>query len=234
VQSFEPPASVEELRAWVQRIPWYHQIDLGHGIITPGAQPSEWMLGKLRMPEDLTGMSVLDIGTWNGFYAFAAERRGARRVLAVDSFVWNLEGFHAKEGFDLARWALNSRVEDFEVEVLDLSPETVGVHDLVLFLGVLYHMRHPLLALEKVASVTGRQLILETHVDMLCHDRPVMAFYPERELNNDPTNWFGPNPPAVEAMLRTVGFREVQAIEMWCGQRLEKIISHRMVFHAWK
>lgn len=79
----------------------------------------------------------------------------------------------------------------------------------MLFLDVLYHMRHPLLALERVASVTGRQLILEGHVDMLEHERPA-AFYPDAELNNDPSNWWGLNVAAVEAMLRDVDFREVR------------------------
>jgi len=99
--------------------------------------------------------------------------------------------------------------------VMDHSPETVGVFDLVLCLGVLYHMRHPLLALEKVASVTGRQLILETHVDMLEHKRPAGAFYPGGELNSDPSNWWGLNPAAIEAMLKEVGFREVRTVSCY-------------------
>ena len=115
-----------------------------------------------------------------------------------------------KRGFELARRVLGSKVEDVELDVLDISPERVGVFDLVLFLGVLYHMPHPLLALERVASVVGKQLILETHVDMNEHDRPVLAFYPEDECADDGSNWFGPNRAAVEAMLRVVGFRKVE------------------------
>ena len=72
-----------------------------------------------------------------------------------------------KAGFELARKALDSKVEDLSIDVLDLSPERIGKFDLVLILGVLYHMRHPLLALERVASVTKDQLVLETHVDFL-------------------------------------------------------------------
>ena len=85
--------------------------------------------------------------------------------------------------------------------MLDHSPETADVFDLVLFLGVLYHMRHPLQALERVYSVTGKQLILETHLDMLDFDRPAMAFYPGDELNGDPSSWRGPNVAAVALML---------------------------------
>jgi len=72
----------------------------------------------------------------------------------------------AKEGFELARRVLDSKVQDADIDVMDLAPERIGTFDLVLFLGVLYHLRHPLLALERVASVTEEQLILETHVDL--------------------------------------------------------------------
>jgi tRNA (mo5U34)-methyltransferase len=203
---------VEALKRRAAEIRWYHSIDLGHGIVTPGYDPSPTRLPKLGLPEDLTGLTVLDVGAWDGFFSFEAERRGARRVLAVDSFCWSGEGWGTKAGFELARKALRSRVEDKEIDVLELSPDTVGVFDLVLFLGVLYHMRHPLLALERVASVTAGQLILETHVDLLALRRPAMAFYPGEELNDDPTNWWGPNPAAVVSMLRDVGFRTVEMV----------------------
>jgi tRNA (mo5U34)-methyltransferase len=93
--------------------------------------------------------------------------------------------------------------------VPDLSPQAVGVFDVVLFLGVFYHMRHPFLALERVAAATGELLILDTHVDLLWRRHPVMAFYPGEELAGDPTNWWGPNPAAVQSMLRSVGFAKV-------------------------
>src|SRR5262249_3128748 len=120
----------------------------------------------------------------------------------------------------------------------DITPERVGVFDLVLFLGVLYHMPHPLLALERVASVTGKQLILETLVDLTDHDRPVLAFYPGTECCNDPTNWFGPNRAAVEAMLRVVGFQRIE-LKSWypvpyAVRGVGEGTCGRMVFHAWK
>ena len=145
-------------------------------------------------------------------------------------FVWRELRKNGKAGFELARKVLNSKVEDLEIDVLELSRERVGVFDLVLFLGVLYHLRHPLLALEKVASATGKQLILETHVDLLECDRQAMAFYPGRELNDDPTNWCGPNPAMVKAMLKTVGFKNVKIV----FGPLKHATSTRMVFHAWR
>lgn len=228
----------------VNQIAWYHRIDLGNGLLTPGTDDSQDRLQKIALPKDLRGSSVLDIGAWDGFFSFEAERRGASRVLATDSYSWDGGGWGTQAGFQLARRALNSRVEDLKIDVLDLNPERVGIFDLTLFLGVLYHMRHPLLALERVASVTGKMLILDTHVDLLDHARPLMAFYPDRELNNDPTNWWGPNPAAVEAMLRTVGFREVKLVRLLldqpqCGARTDKpslpvLTQDRAIFHAWR
>jgi tRNA (mo5U34)-methyltransferase len=205
--------SSEDLRRRVSEVAWYHTIDLGDGIVTPGATDSRARLPQLGMPADLSGRTVLDIGAWDGFYSFEAERRGAERVLAVDRTEWIGEGWPSgKQGFELAREALGSKVEDRVMDVYELSPETVGRFDLVLFLGVLYHLRDPLPALERVASVTADQLILETHVDLSFVHRPAMAFYPGQELSHDPTNWWGPNSAAVVAMLRAVGFGRVKTV----------------------
>lgn len=156
---------------------------------------------------------MLDVGAWDGFFSFEAERRGSARVLATDSYCWGGDGWGTKAGFDLARRALGSKVEDKEIDVLDLSPDTVGMFDVVLFLGVLYHMKHPLLALEHVFSVTRERLIMSTLVDMMSERRPAAAFYQGAEANDDPTNWWGPNPAAVVAMLRTVGFTRIEVFD---------------------
>src|SRR4029077_2193192 len=115
-----------------------------------------------------------DIGAWDGFFSFEAERRGARRVLATDSFVWNGQTWGSKQGFLLARKVFNSAVEDMHIDILEMSPEKVGTFDVVFFGGVLYHMRHPLLALEKLASVIrpGGVAIIETVCGCLWSRRP--------------------------------------------------------------
>jgi tRNA (mo5U34)-methyltransferase len=206
-------SAADELRRRVGEIAWYHTIDLGNGVVTPGATDSRARLPEIGLPDDLTGKSVLDIGAWDGFYSFEAERRGAGRVLAVDRTEWVGEGWPSgKAGFELARETLRSNVEDRVMDVYELSPEAVGRFDLVLFLGVLYHLRDPLLALERVASVTAGRLILETHVDLSFARRPAIAFYPGQELSHDPTNWWGPNAPAVVGMLRAVGFERVEIV----------------------
>lgn len=246
---------VGELKKVVDGICWFHKIDLGNGIITPGNDRSSERLKTIRMPADLRGKTVLDIGAYDGFFSFEAEKRGAKRVLATDHYAWEgmypwKSGFKGtKKGFELARTVLNSKVEDMKLNVYDLSPKT-GVFDLVLFLGVLYHLQHPLLALERVASVTREQLILETHVDALLNKRPVIIFYPNDELEKNPTNWCGPNPAAVVGMLKTVGFKKIKVYNrrsffyqlcraVYCKVKYRRsffqtLQQNRMVFHAWK
>jgi tRNA (mo5U34)-methyltransferase len=223
--------NIDEVCAGVAKINWWHIIDLGQGIVTPGKSDVPALLKRLNMPKDLHGKTVLDIGAWDGYYSFTAEQRGARRVLAVDSFVWQGNGGGSKAGFEFARRALDSKVEDMELEVLDISPERIGTFDLVLFLGVLYHMRHPLLALEKVYSVTSDMLILETHVDLMTCTWPAMRFYPEDDLDGDGSNWWGPNPAAVKKMLEVVGFRTVKIVGVYPSGDKEQ---GRLVAHAWR
>jgi tRNA (mo5U34)-methyltransferase len=203
------PALREEAAA----VNWFHSIELAPGFVTPGRADTSAQIPRLHLP-DLTGKTVLDVGAWDGFFSFEAERRGASRVVALDTFSWQARGEGTgKAGFELARRALGSKVEDVEVEVMDISPETVGgSFDVVLFLGVLYHLRHPFLALEKLRSVTNELLILETHVDMVGGRRPAMAFYPGTELEDDWTNWWGPNPAAVKGMLEQSGFAETRQV----------------------
>jgi len=246
-----------ELRRQIAKTRWFHAIELAPGLVTPAPDVTADRLGVLQLPADLSGKSVLDVGAWDGFFSFEAERRGAARVVAADYFAWHGDTWSDKSGFELARRALRSRVEDVDIDVMDLSPERVGTFDLVLFLGVLYHMRHPLLALERAASVTGEQLILETHVDLTWLRRPAMAFYPAQELAWDPTNWWGPNPAAVKAMLHSVGFHRVEMMSpnSWsyraartakrAARQLQFLIRHRVraperagqgraIFHAFK
>lgn len=240
--------NLDELKAEVAETTWWHTIDLGHGIVTPGSDNSVYKLRQLGIPESLEGMTVLDIGASDGFFSFEAERRGARQVLATDIWSGECWGMQPKTGFQIARKALNSKVESLEIDVLDIAPEKIGVFDVVFFLGVLYHMRHPLLALERVFSVTGKQLILETHIERVGGPRPAMVFYPNAELNQDSTNWWGPNPAAVEGMLKTVGFRRVEKFKEYAPKirtdlrykiktalpYFRKRYETRVVFHAWR
>ena len=218
------------LQERVDAMRWYHTIDLGDGVKTRGVDDSPQRLARVQLPSSLAGLSVLDIGAWDGFFSFECERRGASRVVAADYYSWHGDGWGSKAGFTLAREVLGSRVEDVDIDVMDLTPARVGTFNLVLFLGVLYHLRHPFLALERVASVTGERLILETVVDMVGFGRPAMAFYPGRELNNDPTNWWGPNVPAVCGMLDSFGFEQVTTVSRLpsAAYRAARAAYHRL------
>jgi tRNA (mo5U34)-methyltransferase len=179
-------------------------------IASTSAAPIDWWhhfekLLSLHLP-DLAGKTVLDVAASDGYFSFAAERFGAARVVAMDAHAWRPPG--GKDAFECRRRILASKVEDYEVDVLDVCPDTVGQFDVVLFLGGLNCVRHPLLALERLASVTKELLVVEALIDMTFVPVPAMAFYPWRMMR-DETNWWGPNRAAMVGMLYSVGFKEV-------------------------
>jgi tRNA (mo5U34)-methyltransferase len=197
----------------VQEIEWYHSITLPDGIVTPGVNNTPVALARLDLPASFSGKSVLDIGAWDGFYSFEAARRGASRVVASDSFVW--EGRWGQRGFNLARsqLGLESIVEDRKVDVMDL-PGVLGdeTFDVVFFLGVLYHLRDPIGALERVATVTKDLLVLETETAVNYLPFPAARLWPNDELAGDDTNWWSVNARALIATLRSLGFIDVRTV----------------------
>ena len=208
----------EEILRKIHAIEWYHVIEVGEGITTPGRYNPQPLLETMGFPDDLQGKTVLDIGAYDGFFSFEAEKRGAARVVAMDR--------HPAEhkGFALARELLRSNVTYIPGSVYDLSPETHGTFDVVLFLGVLYHLRHPLLALEKIHSVCREFALVESHVldqaflynghsiplehvHPLLTESPIMQFYPGEELGQDASNWWAPTVECLRCMLETSGFQ---------------------------
>jgi tRNA (mo5U34)-methyltransferase len=200
------------LQGAVDAVSWYHRMELPGGIVTPGESDTARGLPRLRLPERLDGLSVLDIGAWDGFYSFEAKRRGADRVLATDSYSWTGPGWGSKAGFLLARRALGLDVEDLDIDVMELSPDRVGTFDVVLLLGVLYHLKDPITAIERAASVTNRLLIVETVTSLPWSPMPAARLFVGSELNNDNTNWWALNPAALHALLNHAGFRDVQTV----------------------
>ena len=170
-------------------------------------------LRLLRIPRDLTGWTVLDIGAWHGYFSFECERRGADRVLAVDSYAWDRFGM---EEFLAARARLGSSVEHRRADVHELDAAEIGQFDLVLLLGVFYHLRNPLAALERVAGVTKRLLICETHVLLpFVHERyPLVPFFPGDEgAEEKPYELCAmPTLAALGQMLQSVGFSDVETV----------------------
>jgi tRNA (mo5U34)-methyltransferase len=218
----------DEIRTGVQALgPWFHQIDLGHGILTktrPAAtEPLDhpagtWEIVKNCLPRNLEGRSVLDVGCNAGFYALEAKRRGARRVLGIDA---------QRQLIRQARFAARALSLDIEYQrmsVYDLNPHWVGRFDVTLALGLIYHCKHPLLALEKLFGVTSDLLILESEVLFPSPSfapteqagdigRPLhpMAYVENQAAAREAVyNWFIPSVEALKAMLRDVGFIDVE------------------------
>jgi hypothetical protein len=115
---------LDALQREVNAIKWWHAIDLGNGIVTPGPDPTPARVSELQIPRDLTGLSVLDVGAWDGFFSFEAERRGASRVLATDSFAGGREAGAPRD----SSWvgALNSRVRISPSTCSTSHPEQAG------------------------------------------------------------------------------------------------------------
>ncbi len=228
------------LRGEIARLgPWFHNLRLDGGITTAPEHPLgdfpayKWKPIGGALPRDLTGWRALDVGCNAGFYTFELARRGAN-VLAVD---------HDPHYLAQAEWAahqlgLTAAVDLRQLDVYQID-QIEGRFDLVLFLGVLYHLRYPLLALDLVADRVGRTLVLQTltmpdvdpveiPADVPFKERwrlrepgwPQMAFI-EHELAGDPTNWWVPSEAAVEAMVRSTGLCVVArpGHEMWLCER---------------
>jgi len=202
---------------------WFHNLDLG-GIKTApdhflGDYPEvKWQRFASSIPDDLTGKSVLDVGCNAGFYSIQMKRRGADRVVGIDS---------DEKYLDQARFA--AKVSNAEIEFRNLSVYRVRElrekFDLVLFMGVLYHLRHPLLALELlhehvVADLLVAQSMLRGSSESIDvppdfpfweserfeNEKFPCMYFVEKRYANDPTNWWIPNRACFEAMLRSAGF----------------------------
>ena len=145
------------LMAEIDQHHWYQRIDLGGGIFTPGETEGATAakLEMMNLPADMSGMSVLDIGCNEGFFAFESERRGANRVLALD------KSKEAAAKFDLVKRALDSKVDFRRIELTRLKPKETPPFDLVFFLSVFHHLRHPMFVLDHIAKLTGGYAIME-------------------------------------------------------------------------
>lgn len=212
--------SKEDILSKIEEVPfWGQSIPLGHGIITPGKVMDNLLTVKrLQLPDNLRGKRVLDIGAWDGFYSFECERRGASDVVAIDNLC-RMQKPDEKQydelgskGFLVAKEILKSRVKYFDMDVYNISPEKIGLFDVVLFLGVLYHLKYPLLALEKITGVCKDLLIVETAFLRTIIGEPILQYVEGDSYNQDPTNWHIPNILAMKGMLRDVGFKKIEIV----------------------
>jgi tRNA (mo5U34)-methyltransferase len=233
--------NVVELQARANSVVWYHTLDLGQGVTTDGFCKA--YLAEDKLPH-FQGKTVLDIGAWDGYYSFLAESRGAARVVALDHYAWGVDfaqrnpywiGCHemgvlpdhsldttefwnpdlpGKRGFDIAHEAYGSRVEAVVADFAAVDQTSLGTFDIVLFLGVLYHVKEPLTALEAVRRLTGGVAVIETEA----------LLFPGREgwsgleftagcyRGHDYSNWFTPTIEAIHDLCRAAGFSKVTTL----------------------
>ncbi len=222
--------TAEEIRTGVRALePWFHQIELGHGILTksrPAAtEPLDhpqntWRIIKDCLPGDLSGRSVVDVGCNAGFYSVQAKYRNAARVLGIDA-----QRHEIRQAQFVAR-ALDLQIEFKRMSVYDLSASRDGRFDIVLALGLIYHCKHPLLALERLFQVTGDMMVLESAVAAPKRLFQSFAdssgigrrFHALAYIENDPAaweavyNWFIPTVDCLKAMLSDTGFIDIKVI----------------------
>jgi tRNA (mo5U34)-methyltransferase len=212
-----------DVEAEVRKLgPWFHNMEVAGVQTAPehflGDYPRlKWEKFAHAIPADLSGKSVLDIGCNAGFYSMEMKRRGAERVLGIDSDERYLQQ---------ARFA--AAMAGVEIEFRRMSVYDVGTlgeeFDLVLFMGVLYHLRHPLLALDLLHEVVRETLVFQSMLrgsadvmdlagdyefeerSMFDEDAYPKLFFVEQRYAHDPTNWWIPNRACAEAMLRSAGF----------------------------
>ena len=214
-----PSLSDEELQQRIGSVPhWYHQIEIRPGLVTPGINHTAQVLPLLALPPDCSGLRVLDIGARDGYFSFEAERRGAE-VLAVDYLPDTTTGFRVAAGM------LGSKVEFRQENIYELHPSRIGRFDVVLCLGLLYHLPDPMQALGILRGLCTDLLCLETYVidnelrmpdgsfqtmaevAPILTSLPLMQFYAGASLNGDPTNYWGQNIECLKQMLAESNFR---------------------------
>jgi tRNA (mo5U34)-methyltransferase len=220
--------SQDDIRQRAQALgPWFHNLDLAGVRTAPehflGDYPTiKWRTFADAIPQDLTGKSVLDIGCNGGFYSLEMKKRGAARVLGIDFD----EGYLGQARF--AAWVMGVDIEFLQLSVYDVA--ALGERfDVVLFMGVLYHLRHPLLALDLIHEHVAHDLFVfqsmqrgSPEVEPVAENYDFWQTEPferpgypklhfiERRYANDPTNWWVPNRACTEAMLRSTGFEVVR------------------------
>jgi len=225
---------------------WFHSFRFPDGSAIDGVKPFEGLMAEADQIfcAPLAGKSVLDIGAWDGFFSFEAERRGAAQVLATDHFCWSGPGWGDKRGFDHAHARFGSSVRSLDIDVRDHRPDELGQFDMVLLLGVLYHVTDPYGTLEAAAAMCRDHLVVETVTALKDEPLPAMRLFTELELNRDSTNYWAPNSPALREMCRRFGFTRFRVLPDtlenpgWrrrLARRFRRPDKYRRaIFHAWR
>lgn len=234
-----------ELADLVSSLTWYHTIDLGNGLLTPGYYDHRPYLPYYGFPADLTGKTVLDIGAASGFFSFEFERRGAQ-VTATDLPAWfdhdfgpNYQPDHTAESgqvylhrpFEVARRLRNSSVAVQYINIYDITPESVGTFDLVFCGSVLIHLTDPIRALWRIAGVTKEKAIIATSLDAGEPDRPIATMVGAERGDG----WWIPTRACLELMAVAAGFVGIEWVsEFQLNYRNQDHGPYHGVLHAYK
>lgn len=231
-------AGKSELQRAVERIPyWYHRIELPGGVVTPGWAPMD--AAAYRLPEDLSGQSVLDVGAWDGYWTFEALKRGASRVTAVDDFSDDCGELVAADrsgrwdSFDLCAKALGytNRIARYKINIE--SEAYAGRFDVILCFGLLYHTRNPMKVLQNLRRFCQGSIYIESaildhvtspYTGYAYSGRECLAeFYPTNEFGSNESNWWVPTLKCLTAWVQAAGFVNIEA---WKLTDYPQHISH--------
>lgn len=212
---------------------WYHTLELAPGVFTPGIVDVRPIVPRVPLPASLAGLRCLDVGTWDGFWAFEMERRGATEVHAVDvpdPYRWdwpvrariresyeggkeNLETIRRDgNGFPIAKEILGSAVQRHEMTVYEISPDQLGTFDFVFVGSILLHLRDPVGALERIRTVTAGTIVFNECIEWVLSKlfrRSPMA----RLDTDDRVWWWQPNVAALHSMIEQSGFTVLERRE---------------------
>lgn len=235
----------KKIEEQVNSLEWYHTIDLGRGILTPGHYDHRQYLDNYGLPEDLKGKKVLDIGAASGFFSFEMEKRGAE-VTATDLQSWMDHDFgpnytpdrpieelerYLHEPFDLAKRVLKSKVNKIEINIHDISSDRLGTFDLVFCSSVLLHITDPIKALWCIYNVTQDMAIIETSLYKDDSRESRALFYG----HHGGTTWWLPNRACLESMVQNAGFDSFKwQSEFRLDYRDGRPGNDCGVIHAWK
>jgi tRNA (mo5U34)-methyltransferase len=223
--SVSPRGTDASLEQAIARVEWYHTIDLGNGIVTPGSFDHRPYLDDFRVPDRLDGMRALDVATFDGYWAFEFEKRGASEVVAIDLDRYgdvdlaprvrrrlSAEQLGEKlgAGFAIAHRILGSKVRRQRLNVYELSPDRLGMFDFVFCSDLLLHLQNPMRALENIRRVTAqRALIVDTFHPLLPHKTIKYQGGAEKSV------WWFFSLGALEQMIRDAGFDRVELVSQF-------------------
>jgi len=210
----------------ISEVEWYHSIDLGHGVVTPGIFDHRPFLSDYHLPENFKDMRVLDVATYDGFWAFEFERQGAAEVVAMDIGTWKeidipprIRAEASKEmldketgsGFHIARDILGSRVQRKIMNVYDLSPELMGKFDFVFCGDLLLHLMNPMKALQNIHSVvSGYAYIIDVFIPEYGEDDSNAILRYTGGTNR--MVWWRFGLGCLKKMIKDAGFTEVEVL----------------------